>query len=225
MKSYKLTIFNQSRVIAIIFLLPVILLGSLSAGLEFMPKSYFWIVSIPMFAGLSGLIYYFAKGDLIVDYDDEILIFKWQKKLIFNYSSIEAIPAKEIKTVVINQQQLLRKIITSDREINISTGNLLKKDSQMFINLLRSIIRENDGREIDSWDVWQEKGYLKWALRINTLVIVSVVGLIIAFGVIKGFDKIPLASFFMLIFLFPQMLLYQRHMKQKFKKAGNKELL
>ena len=71
MKSYKLTIFNQSRVITVVFLFPVILLGSLFAGLELMPKSYFWIVSIPMFTGLSGLIYYFAKGDLIVDFDDE----------------------------------------------------------------------------------------------------------------------------------------------------------
>ncbi|WP_157609323.1 hypothetical protein [Psychroflexus torquis] len=215
MKSYKLTIFNQSRVITIVFLLPVILLGSLFAGLEFMPKGYFWIVSIPMFAGLSGLIYYFAKGDLIVDFNDETLIFKWKKKLIFNYSAIEAIPAKEIKTVVIDQHQLLRKIITSDREINISNGKLLMKDSQKFINLLRSIIRQNDGRAIDSWDVWQEKGYLKWALRINTVVIVSVVGLIAAFGVIKGFDKIPPASFFMSIFLLPQMLLYHRQMKEK----------
>jgi len=215
MKSYKLTIFNQSRVIAIVFLLPVILLGSLFAGLEFMPKGYFWIVSIPIFAGLSGLIYYFAKGDLIVDFDDETLIFKWKKKLIFNYSAIKAIPAKEIETLVIDQHQLLRKIITSDREINISNGKLLMKDSQKFINLLRSIIIQNDGREIDSWDVWQEKGYLKWALRINTVVIVSVVGLIVAFGVIKGFDKIPPASFFMLIFLLPQMLLYQRQMKEK----------
>jgi hypothetical protein len=215
MKSYKLTIFNQSRVIAIVFLLPVILLGSLFAGLELMPKGYFWIVSIPMFAGLSGLIYYFAKGNLIVDVDDETLLFTWEKKLIFNYNAIEPIPVKDIRAVVIDQDQLLRKIITSDREIKISNGKLLMKDSQKFIALLRSSIKQNGGRIIDSWDVWQEKGYLKLALRINTVVIVSIVGLILAFGVIKGFDKIPPASYFMLIFLLPQMLLYQRQMKEK----------
>ncbi len=143
------------------------------------------------------------------------MIFKWKKKLIFNCSEIEAIPTKEIKTVVIDQHQLLRKIITSDREINISNGKLLMKDSQKFINLLRSIIRQNDGREIDSWDVWQEKGYLKWALRINTLIIILMVGIIMTFAVIKGFDKIPPASLFMLVFLLPQMLLYQRQMKEK----------
>jgi len=215
MKSYKLTIFNQSRVIAVVFLLPVILLGSLFAGLELMPKSYFWIVSIPMFAGLSGLIYYFAKGDLIVDIDEETLLFTWKKKLIFNYNAIEPIAVKDIKTVVIDQGELLRKIITSDREVKISNGKLLMKDSQKFIALLRSTIKQNGGRAIDSWDVWQEKGYLKWALRINTVIIISIVGIIVAFGVIKGFEKIPPASFFMSVFLLPQMLLYQRQMKEK----------
>lgn len=215
MKSYELTIFNQSRVITVVFLFPVILLGSLFAGLELMPKSYFWIVSIPMFAGLSGLIYYFAKGDLIVDIDDETLLFNWKKKLIFNYDAIEPISVKDIKTVVIDQGELLRKIITSDREVKISNGKLLMKDSQKFIAFLRSSISQNGGRVIDSWDVWQEKGYLKWALKINTVIIVSIVGIIVAFGVIKGFDKIPPASFFMLVFLLPQMLLYQRQMKEK----------
>lgn len=215
MKNYKLTIFNQSRVVTIVFLLPIILLGSLFTGLELMQKSYFWIVSIPMFAGLSGLIYYFAKGDLIVDFDDETLRFTWKKKLIFNYDAIEPISVKDIKTVVIDQGELLRKIITSDREINISNGKLLMKDSQKFIALLHSTIKQNGGRIIDSWDVWQEKGYLKWALRINTVVIVSVAGLIVAFGIFKGFDKIPPASFFMLIFLLPQMLLYHKQMKEK----------
>jgi hypothetical protein len=193
----------------------VILLGSLFAGLELMPKSYFWIVSIPMFAGLSGLIYYFAKGDLIVDIDEETLLFTWKKKLIFNYNAIEPIAVKDIKTVVIDQGELLRKIITSDREVKISNGKLLMKDSQKFIALLRSTIKQNGGRAIDSWDVWQEKGYLKWALRINTVIIISIVGIIVAFGVIKGFEKIPPASFFMSVFLLPQMLLYQRQMKEK----------
>lgn len=215
MKNYKLTIFNQARVIAVVFIFPVILLGSLFAGLELMPKGYFWIVSIPIFAGLSGLMYYFAKGDLIVDFDNETLIFKWEKKLIFNYPTIEAIPAKEIKIVVIDQDQLLRKIITSNREIKISNGKLLMKDSQKFISLLESIINQNGGRIIDSWDVWKEKGYLKWALRINTTIIIGVVSLIVIFGIIKGFDNVPPASFFMLIFLLPQMLLYQRQMKEK----------
>ena len=198
-----------------VFLAPIILVGSLLLGLALMPKNYFWAVSIPLFAGLSGLLYYFIKQDLEIDLQEDTLFFKWQKKVMFNYKEIESIPVREIKTVVIDQGQLLRKIITSDREINISNGKLLMKDSQKFIDLLRSIINQNEGKIIDSWDVWQEKGYLKWALRINTVIIISVVGIIIAFGVIKGFDKIPPASFFMLIFILPQMLLYQRQMNEK----------
>ena len=215
MKNYQLTIFNQSRVIAIVFLFPVSLLGSLFTGLEIMPESYFLVVSIPMFTGLSGLMYYFAKGDLYVDFDNETLIFTWKKKLIFNYPAIESIPAKEIETIVVDQNQLLRRIITSNRELKISNGKLLMKDSQKFINLLETIINQNGGRIMDSWDFWKEKGYLKWALRINTVIIIAVVGIIGAFGIIKGFDKIPPASFFMLVFFLPQMLLYQRQMKEK----------
>jgi hypothetical protein len=172
MKKYELTIFNQSRVIAIVFLLPVSLIGSLLLGLELMPKNYFWVVSIPVFVGLSGLMYYFAKADLIVDFDKENLIFNWKKKLIFNYSKIESIPIKEIKTIVVDQNQLLKKIITSDRVVNISNGKLLMKDSQKFINLLVSIISQNGGRIIDSWDVWKEKGFLRIAYLINSFVLI-----------------------------------------------------
>lgn len=212
MKKYELTIFNQSRVIAIVFLLPVFLLGSLFSGLELMPKSYFWIASIPMFAGLSGLMYYFAKGDLIVDFDEENLMFNWKKKLIFNYSEIESIPVKEIKTIVVDQNQLLKKIITSDRVVNISNGKLLMKDSQKFINLLVSIINQNGGRIINSWDVWKEKGFLQIAYLINSFVLISVLLVVLGFIIIKGFDSrlllfIPLSI--------SQLFLYRGQMKEK----------
>jgi hypothetical protein len=219
MKKYELTIFNQSRVIAIVFLLPVFLIGSLLLGLELMPKSYFWVVSIPMFVGLSGLMYYFAKADLIVDFNEENLIFNWKKKLIFNYPKIESIPIKEIKTIVVDQNQLLKKIITSDRVINISNGKLLMKDSQKFINLLVSIISQNGGRIIDSWDVWKEKGFLSIAYLINSFVLISVLLVVLGFIIIKGFDSrlllfIPLSI--------SQLFLYRRQMKEKLKKSGNK---
>ena len=218
MKSYELTIFNQSRVIVIVFLLPVILLGSLFAGLELMPKSYFWIVSIPIFAGLSGLLYYFAKGDLIVDFDEENLIFNWKKKLFFSYPDIESIPVKEIKTIVVDQNQLLKKIITLDRVLNISNGKLLMKDSQKFINLLVSIINQNEGRIIDSWDVWKEKGFLRIAYLINSIVLISVLLLVISFILIRGFDSRLLL--FMPLSI-SQLFLYRGLMKEKLKKGGN----
>jgi hypothetical protein len=199
--------------------LPVFLIGSLLLGLELMPKSYFWVVSIPMFVGLSGLMYYFAKADLIVDFNEENLIFNWKKKLIFNYPKIESIPIKEIKTIVVDQNQLLKKIITSDRVINISNGKLLMKDSQKFINLLVSIISQNGGRIIDSWDVWKEKGFLSIAYLINSFVLISVLLVVLGFIIIKGFDSrlllfIPLSI--------SQLFLYRRQMKEKLKKSGNK---
>ena len=215
MDTYNLTIFNQSRIIAIVFLAPVALIGSFLLGLEFMPKSYFWILTLPLLAILLGLLFYFAKQNLKIECKDNTLFFEWKRKLIFNYRPINPVPISEIKTVVIDQDQLLKKIITKDREINISNGKLLMKDSQRFINALRLIISQNNGRVIDSWDVWQEKGYLKWALRINTIIIVLISGILITFGLVKGFDKIPPTSFFILVFFLPQMLLYQKQMTKK----------
>jgi hypothetical protein len=174
MKSYKLTIYNQSRVIEMVLLLPFIIFVSLFSGLEIMPKGYFWIATIPILVGLSGMMYYFVKGDLTIEFEEDTLTFIWKDKLIFNYSDIEAISAKDIKIVIIDQDQFLRKIVTSDREIKISHGKPFIKDSQGFITLLSSIINQNGGRIIDSWDDWNEKGYLKWALRINTLIIIGI---------------------------------------------------
>jgi hypothetical protein len=164
-------------------------------------------------------MYYFAKADLIVDFNEENLIFNWKKKLIFNYPKIESIPIKEIKTIVVDQNQLLKKIITSDRVINISNGKLLMKDSQKFINLLVSIISQNGGRIIDSWDVWKEKGFLSIAYLINSFVLISVLLVVLGFIIIKGFDSrlllfIPLSI--------SQLFLYRRQMKEKLKKSGNK---
>lgn len=215
MKKYKLTIFNQSRVIAIVFLLPISFLSSLFIGLELMSKNYFWVVSIPVFLVLSGLMYYFTKGDLNVEFDEKYLIFKWKRKLFFNYPAIESIAVKEIKTIVVDQNQLLKKIITSDRVLKISNGKLLMKDSQKFINLLVSIINQNGGRMIDSWDVWKEKGFFRIAYLINSFVLVSVLLVVIGFIAIKGFDN-------RLLFFIPlsisQLFLYRGQMKEKLKK-------
>ena len=215
MDTYNLTIFNQSRIIVIVFLAPVALIGSFLLGLEFMPKNYFWVLTLPLLTILLGVLFYFAKQSLKIECKENTLSFEWKRKLFFNYSPIDPVSISEIETIVIDQNQLLKKIITTDREINISNGKLLMKDSQRFINKLRSIISQNNGRVIDSWDVWQEKGYLKWALRINTVIIVLITGILIIFGLVKGFDKIPPTSFFMLVFFLPQMLLYQKQMTNK----------
>ncbi|WP_282124781.1 hypothetical protein [Algibacter mikhailovii] len=168
--------------------------------------------------GLFGILLYFSYGRLNVTFENDTLHFEWQKKLLFEYAKIPDIELNEIKCLVIDQGQILRKIITDKVEITLGNNrpnNILKSDSQSFINFLS---KEIQGKEIiDSWDIWVKKGLLKWALRINTMILIVVVGILGFFAATKGIEKIPPASFFMLIFLLPQMILYQKQMKNKIK--------
>jgi hypothetical protein len=215
MKIYELTVFHQSRIIAIVFLLPTSLLFSLFSGLELMPKNYFWVISIPLFSALLGLMYYFVKGNLKIEFDNVNLYFTWENKFIFNYTPIDSIAVKDIKAIVIDKDQLLKKIITSDRVIKISNGKLQMKDSHEFINFLISIINQNNGRMIDSWDVWKERGFLRIAYLINSFILITVVLFAFGFIIIKGLD-----SKLLLFIPLPisQLLLYRKLMREKLKK-------
>ncbi len=176
------------------------------------------MVTVLGIIGLIVLLFYFSYGRLNVTYENETLHFEWQKKLLFNYAEISDFTVNEIKRLVIDQGQVLRKIMTDKTEISLGNNrpnNVFKSDSQEFIDFLTHQVEKKE--IVDSWDIWVEKGYLKWALRINTIIILGVIGLLGFFAVTKGFDKIPSASFFMLIFFLPQIFLYQKQMKNKIK--------
>jgi hypothetical protein len=177
-----------------------------------------FVVTVLGIIGLFGLLFYFSYGRLNVTYDNESLHFEWQPKLLFNYAEIPDIELNEIKRLVIDQGQILRKIVTDKTEITLGNNrpnNVFKSDSQVFIDFLTDQVENKE--IIESWDIWAEKGYLKWALRINTIILLAVIGILGFFAATKGFDKIPPASFFMLIFFLPQMFLYQRQMKNRIK--------
>ena len=168
--------------------------------------------------GLFGILFYFSYGRLNVSYENDTLHFEWKKKLLFDYAKIPDIEVNEIKCLVIDQGQILRKIITDKVEITLGNNrpnNILKSDSQSFINFLSKEIQDKE--IIDSWDIWVQKGFLKWALRINTMILIAVIGILGFFVATRGIEKIPPASFFMLIFLLPQIILYQKQMKNKIK--------
>ncbi len=211
-------IFKQSRIVISIFAFAILFLPVLLLPSHIDNSILQLAVTALGIIGLFGLLFYFAYGRLNVTYENETLHFEWQKKLIFEYAKIPDIELNEIKRLVIDQGQILRKIITDEIEITLGNNrpnNILKSDSQAFINFLLKEIQDKE--IIDSWDIWVEKGFLKWALRINTIILIVVIGILGFFAVTKGFEKIPPASFFMLIFLLPQMILYQKQMKNKIK--------
>ena len=217
MRTFNILIYRQSRVllsvlIFITLMFPILLLPT------HIDNSFFqWTITIFGFIGLILLLRYYTVGRLIVTFENNKLKFDWNNKLIFKYRNIPTIEISEIKSIVLdNQGQILRKILTDDKEIVLGHGNpnkLFKSDSQKFISFLTSEIKNL--KILDSWDVWAEKGYLIWALRINTTILVLGILLMIVFIIAKGFDSRHLL---MLIFILPQLILYQLQMKTKTKK-------
>lgn len=212
MQKFELTIFRQSRVLIGLFLTPFALIGMLILGTELNSI----LIGLLLFAFYLLTIYYFVVGHLIITIDNAQLKFNWTKKLIFNYDNIPTVNINDINTIVIDSGQLLRKIVTKDRTIKINNAKVQQKDAIKFIYELGILTKENNVREIDSWDEWADKGYIKIAYRINTVILVLASGLV-TFAIIKtGYNSRHLFLFLLFI---PQLFLYGQQMKQKLKNS------
>jgi hypothetical protein len=208
MQKFELTIFRQSRILLGLFLAPVVLIGLIILGAEL--NSF--LIGLFLFVCYLLTVYYFAVGHLIITIDNGQLIFNWTKKFMFNYEDIEPINIADIKTIVIDSGQLLRKIITPDRTIKINNVKFQQKDAPKFIHKLAVLTKVNSVREIDSWDEWADKGYLKIAYGINTVVLVLTTVLVTVLIIRDGFDSRHL---FLVLLFMPQLFLYGKQMKQK----------
>jgi hypothetical protein len=87
-----------------------------------------------------------------------------------------------------------------------------QKDAPKFIHKLAVLTKVNSVREIDSWDEWADKGYLKIAYGINTVVLVLTTVLVTVLIIRDGFDSRHL---FLVLLFMPQLFLYGKQMKQK----------
>ncbi|MCW1962897.1 hypothetical protein [Chryseobacterium viscerum] len=208
MQEYNITIFRQSRILLCLFLLPVIFLTAIFIGAEtnsFVISVLFIIISLL-------LIYYYIIGRLKITVNENELFFEWRKKIIFNYNPIKSIKINDIKTIVLDEERLLRKIKTHDAVIYINNSKIKSEDVEKFINRLKNDIKKNDIKVIDSWDEFAEKGHLRLAYRINSIVLIISIIIIIIFTVLKGFNPVSLS---ILLLFIPQMILYQKQMKGK----------
>jgi len=210
MQKFELTIFRQSRVLIGLFLTPIALIGLLILGAEL--NNIF--IGLLLFAVYLLTVYYFVIGHLTIAIDSGQLKFNWSKKLIFNYDDIEPLNIADIKTIVIDSGKLLRKIITTDRTIKINNAKVQIKDANKFIYQLGILTKENDVREIDSWGEWADRGYIKTAYRINTVILILATFLVTFFIVKNGFNSRHL---FLVLLFIPQLYLYGQQMKQKIK--------
>ncbi len=212
MKQYELTIFRQNRVLLIVLMIPISLLISIFIGLEITIPILNIIIPISFLSIVGFGLYYFSIGHLIIAHKENRLEFQWNKKAIFNYDNIEPIEINQIETLVIDQDQLLKKIITADRIVRINNVKIKQKDSSEFIDFLT---KNANTRIIDSWDVWDEKGWLKIAYRINSILLVIFIGVVVFYTITKGLNSRLLLF---APFLISQLFLYQIQMKRKRRK-------
>lgn len=212
-------IIRQSRVLfsIVIFValfFPILLLPSAIENLFFR-----WIITVFGIIFLLATLVYFVHGRLKINFHEGTFQFVWEPKLFFKYKKIPDLKIHDIQKVVLDDEEIIRKIITIDREIILGHGKpntFLGSDSQEFIKFL---LEECENvRIVDSWDVWYEKGYLKWALRINTVIILFAVIAFVFIAVTKGIKSIAPIAFFMIIGFLSQLFIYQKQMIVKKKK-------
>jgi hypothetical protein len=168
-----------------------------------------WIIGISIIALVGLSLFYISIGRLTIKIENQTLHFRWNKKLLFNYKPIEPVQLSNIRTLVINEQILLKELQTDQRQIPIGTAKLLKKDSTEFIDFLKT---HTTAEQIDSWVVWKRRGWLAIAYRVNTFILIALGLVMIPYITFKGFDSALLLYIPLVLF---QLIGYQLVMKSK----------
>ncbi|MFJ1474788.1 hypothetical protein ACILE9_11070 [Capnocytophaga cynodegmi] len=171
-----------------------------------------------VFIGLTLLLIYSIVSRLIVTVENNKLVFHWNKKLLFNYKEIPTIDILEVTAIVFDDERrnALHRIVTRNKTITFVCKKsylLFKSDTKQFVDFLKSEV--TDLKIKDEWDLWAEKGYLIWAYRINTVLLVLVPLVTIIISIIEGGKPKKLLLLFVIL---PKLIIYQFIMAGKIKK-------
>jgi hypothetical protein len=202
MKSYHVKTLHHSRVIASVFLISVILILSIIVAAECNG-----IVAILFAILLVYFTYYYCKGNLTVTLtDDNQLLFKYEKKYFFNLKNPSEVYIRDIIYLVVDNNDVLRKIVTKNRAIVVNNIRF-KEDDAQFLQ------RDCLVKTIDSWDYFNKKDYANLAYKLNYVIIGISLITIIVYTYFKGFHASFLSVFILII---PQLILYGKQLKKKF---------
>ena len=207
-QTFELTITNQKRVITALLLFPFVLFGVLVISSKFNPGIGFLSFLISML-----LLWYFVIGKLIVSIEDEKINFQWKKKVIFNYNDIQSLNESDIEKVIIDKGQFLRKIITKDRIINLSTSKLKPIDSYKLISYFNQRSKTQNIEIKNSWETINPKT-LKILYAITWIIIVISILILIVVCALKGFKP----KMLFVIGAIPILLVYARQIERAIKK-------
>lgn len=211
MEHYNITIFRQSRILLSLFLLPVFFLAAIFIGAEI--NSF--VIPIIFMVLVLFLMYYFVIGKMEIMIDDSgKLVFKWKKKILFNFKRIDPVKIAEIETIVLDDRILLKKIKTNAKVIHINNAKIASNDIELLIRRLKIEAEKYDIEIIDSWDEIAKAGYLKIAYNLSTFILILSILSTVLLTVIKGFYPFSLS---VLLLFIPQIILYKKQMREKMK--------
>ena len=159
MNEFELLVNRQYRVVIGILVFGVSMPGLLVLARKIDTPNMKILIPLLLLLSLIYLLYKFVSGKLIIRYWNNKLDFKWRRRMLFERKDIEPVSISDIKTLVIDEERFLRKIITVDRIIEINNGKSKKNDFHLFLKKLIEIVEENNGRVIDSKQDSSEKGY------------------------------------------------------------------
>jgi len=206
MKIYNLKTLHYSRIVAGVFLIPLILILSIIVAAEW--KSF--ILAILFAIALVFLLYYYCKANITVTVINNYYVrFKYDKKLFFNIKNPSEITITDIRYLVIDNNEILRKIVTENRIININNLKFKQDNTRSLIDDLR---KDFDVKTLNSWDHFNKKKFAKVAYHLNFGLIVCSIIVAVIYIYYKGFQPF---IFSILLLIIPQMFLYGKQMRRK----------
>lgn len=210
MQKFKLRITKKSRITVGILLFSVTLPFLLTPGLRELLPNYGFLLPIFIFTLVIIFIYQFAIGKVILTLSNDRIEIEWIKRFLFDNQRIGPINISDIKAIIIDNDEFLRKIITNDSVVDINNIKPVTNEFKLFVKKLREKVRGNNGRVLNSDQFAKENGFKDYSFYI----FIASLGISI-FLISRLWD---LVSFYSLLLLLLPMFGYINHVRQRVKK-------
>lgn len=210
MQKFKLRITKKSRITVGILLFSVILPFLLTPGLRELLPNYGFLLPMFIFTLVIIFIYQFAIGKVILTLSNDRIEIEWIKRYLFDNQRIEPINISDIKAIIIDNDEFLRKIITNDSVVEINNIKPVTNEFKLFVKKLREKVRGNNGRVLNSDQFATENGFKDSSFYI------FIASLSISIFLISRLWA--LISFYSLLLLLLPMFGYINHVRQRVKK-------
>ncbi|KAA3615251.1 MAG: hypothetical protein D8M58_22225 [Calditrichaeota bacterium] len=170
------------------------------------------LISLFIIGLFTYLVFRFCSGKILVEQSTNSFKFKWIDRPFLDFRKLNPIIISEIKSIVVDDNGHIRKINTDIFTLKVNSFKQ-KNDEAEFLECLNLVAKENNLQIIDSWDIWNEKGYLKNAYRINQAIIV----ILFLYAIIENYFKS--IHLLILIFMVVQLISYHFLIKSKMGKS------